>query len=375
MKRFWVSSGQAGVFAAGAWAFRCISSPTGFLRLACLLVLGFAGLMATGCGADPSSHAELDAFNRAGPIEPELDRDKIATAKSVVGEYLIDVGDQLEIYAPQVIATISNRSGYSAEKASSFVTRVDDDGFATVPLLGRLKASDMTLRDFEAKLQKAYAPKYFALPPALTATVTENRKYQVRITGAVVEPGLYELRRDEMSLASLLAKAKGVKEAGAGVVRLTGSDESGAKTETLLLPVQDMDIPFVDAPLTPGMTVAVEQLARRQLTVYGLVGKPGVFDYPVDVEYSLSQALALAGGVNYKADPRRATVYRSDANGNLVAAVFDIGGEKHPEFAGIMLKPGDVVAVQPTVYTTLRQVLPDLLKFTIGINTRAVNVN
>ncbi len=375
MKRFWVWSDLACKTGVEASAFRCIVSPAGVLRLACLFVFSAVVVMSAGCGADPSSHAELDAFNQAGPIEPELDRDKITAARSVVGEYLIDVGDQLEIYAPQVAATISNRTGYAGDKASSFVTRVDDEGYATMPLLGRVKASEMTLRDFETKLQGAFSPKFFVLPPALTVTVTENRMYQVRITGAVKEPGVYELRRDELSLASILAKAKGVKDAGAGVVKLTPADGAGGPVQTVMLPVQDMDVPFVDAPLTPGMTVDVEQLGRRQITVFGLVGKPGVFDYPVDVEFSLAQALALAGGVNYKADPRRATVYRVDANGNLLAAVFDVGGEKHPEFAGIPLKPGDVVAVQPTVYTTLRQVLPDILKFTIGINTSAVNLN
>jgi protein involved in polysaccharide export with SLBB domain len=375
MKCFWAQWDLSRTAAVSVSPLRGASLSGTVVRLLLVCVVGVLVGGVYGCGSDPSTHSELDAFNRAGPIEPELDRDKISTARSVVGEYQIDIGDQIEIYAPQVVATLSNRAGYASDKVSSFVTRVDDEGYVTLPMLGRLTAANMTLRDFESKLQKEFSPKYFALPPAVTASVTEHRKYQVRITGAVKEPGVYELRRDEMSLASILTKAKGVKEAGAGVVRMTSSDEAGGQTQIVMLPVQDMDIPFVDAPLAPGMTVAVEQLPRRQLTVFGLVFKPGVFDYPVDVEYSLAQALALAGGTMYKSDPRRATVYRVDKNGNLVAAVFDIGGEKHPEFAGIMLKPGDVVAIQPTVYTTLRQVLPDILKFTIGVNTKAVNVN
>ncbi len=372
MKRFWAQLRLSSTADIRVSRVTGAGSLPVFLRVAALV---FTCVLLGGCGADPSTHAELDAFNQAGPLEPELDRDKLAAARSVVGEYKIDIGDQLEVVAPQVAATLSNRLGYASDKYGVFVTRVDDDGFATLPLLGRISAVNMTLRDFESGLQKAYAPKYFALPPAVAVSVTDYRKYQVRITGAVKEPGVYELKRDEMSLASLLTKAKGVKEAGAGVVMLTPANEAAGSPQMVMLPVQDMDIPFVDAPLTPGMTVAVEQLPRRQLTVFGLVKTPGIFDYPVDVEYSLAQALALAGGTMYKSDPRRATIYRVDKDGNLVAAVFDIGGEKHPEFAGIMLKPGDVVAVQPTIYTTARQVIPDLVKFTIGINTRAVNVN
>jgi polysaccharide biosynthesis/export protein len=333
-----------------------------FVVLICTLAMALAG-----CGPDPSAAQDVEAFNRAGPVEPILDTNKIIAARSAVGDYTLDVGDQLSIYMPDVIGTMPDKIGYSGSRNGTVQTRLDNEGFITLPLIGRLKVLGLTVRGAERKIQDAYYPKYFSVAPATAIKIMNYRMYQVRITGAVKEPGVYDLRRDEMSVASLLAKAKGVKDAGAGMIRMTPANATSA-SQLMLLPVRDMDVPYVDAKLEPGMTVAVEQLARRKLTVMGLVNKPGVYDYPVDVEYNLGQAIGLGGGQITNADPQRATVYRIDDKGNLVWVTFAIGGGDTIEYGNVMLKPGDIIILQPSIYTTLRELIPSLVRVTAGVS-------
>jgi polysaccharide biosynthesis/export protein len=337
--------------------------------LVCILAC-FGLLTLSGCGPDPSTAQDIEAFNRAGPIEPILDTDKIIAAKSAVGDYTLDIGDRVDIYMPEVIGTMPDASGYVGAKNGTVQTRLDNNGFITLPLIGRLKVVGLTVRAAETKIQNAYYPRYFSAAPSAAIKIANYRTYQVRITGAVKEPGVYELRRDEMSVASILAKAKGVKDAGAGIIRLTPAVAPGSseKPTVTMLPVKDMDVPYVDAKLEPGMTVAVEQLPRRKITVMGLVNKPGVYDYPVDIEYNVGQAIGLGGGQITTADPQRATVYRIDDKGNLVYVTFAIGGDDTIEYGNVMLKPGDVVILQPSIYTTLRELIPQLLRVTAGMS-------
>lgn len=320
-----------------------------------------------GCGPDPSSAQDIEGFNRAGPVEPILDKGKLIEAKSAVGDYTFDVGDRIDIYMPEVIGTMPDRSGYSGGRNGTVSTRLDNDGFITLPLIGRFKVLGLTVRGAESKIQNAYYPRYFSAAPSAAIKIVTYRTYQVRITGAVKEPGVYDLRRDEMSVSSLLAKAKGVKDEGAGIIRLVPADATD-KSKVSLLPVKDMDVPYVDAMIEPGMTVDVEQLPRRKITVMGLVRKPGVYDYPVDVEYNLGQAIGLGGGQITDADPQRATIYRIDDKGNLLHVTFAVGGSDSIEYGNVMLKPGDIVILQPSIYTTLRELIPQLVRVTAGMS-------
>jgi len=59
-----------------------------------------------------------------------------------------------------------------------------------------------------------------------------------------------------------------------------------------------------------GDTIEVERLDPVTFSVTGLVQKPGAFPYLPGRKVNLMQALAEAGGLNDKADPQFAKVYR-----------------------------------------------------------------
>jgi polysaccharide export outer membrane protein len=184
------------------------------------------------------------------------------------------------------------------------------------------------------------------------------------VVGAVREPGVYDLRHDEMSLVTAVLKAGGITEDNGGTIRIrrgTSSEEARA----LMLPVRGVDVPFVDVDLRPGDTIEIERREPEQFTVIGLVRRPGAFAYPNGSEYTLLQALATAGGTDELADPRYATIYRQTAGGELVHATYAIqklGGED----GNPRIKPGDVVAVEHTARTQFRVLMARLLRIGVG---------
>ena len=139
----------------------------------------------------------------------------------------------------------------------------------------------------------------------------------------------------------------------------------------IVLPVKGLNIPFADAELQDGDIVEVEQINPQVFTVIGLVNKSGTFSYPPGVRYNLMQALAFAGGVDQIAAPRYARVYRQCADGSIISASFRLKGTSPVDAANLIIKPGDIVAVEHTFSTKARLFLAQIFRVTAGVNAFA----
>ncbi len=80
------------------------------------------------------------------------------------------------------------------------------------------------------------------------------------------------------------------------------------------------------------------------------------------------QDLAFAGGVDEIADPRFLMVYRQKADGDLVDATFSISGTSPVGAPSVMIKPGDVVAVEQTSRTHANLMLAEVFGLRAGIS-------
>ncbi len=138
--------------------------------------------------------------------------------------------------------------------------------------------------------------------------------------------------------------------------------------QTLVLPVKGFNIPFADVALHEGDSIEVERLELPLVTVVGLVNKPGNFPYPPDVQYNLMQALGFAGGLNQAAEPRYATVYRLKADGEIVSAAFNFRkGSGLTDGSNVLIKPGDIVAVEHTPRTRTKLFLDRMFRINMGL--------
>jgi protein involved in polysaccharide export with SLBB domain len=113
-----------------------------------------------------------------------------------------------------------------------------------------------------------------------------------------------------------------------------------------------------------------EHVQERSFTVTGLVNKPGVFSYPLNVQYSLMDALAFAGGTNMVADPHYVKIHRRDSAGKVVSAIFKIDKKSLADSANVLIRPGDIVSAEITPRTKTNLFLSDIFRISVGASFR-----
>ena len=146
------------------------------------------------------------------------------------------------------------------------------------------------------------------------------------------------------------------------------TEDRRQKTGPLILPVKGLNIPFADVALQDGDAVIVERFEPPLVTVMGLVQKPGNFPYPPDARYNLMQAIGFAGGFDQAAEPRYATVYRMKPDSTIVHVIFPlVEGSRMTEALGILIKPGDIVAVEHTPRTRKNVFLDKVFRVNLGV--------
>jgi protein involved in polysaccharide export with SLBB domain len=301
-----------------------------------------------------------------------VDLNQIVQARPPSEPYRVVKGDVLELTMPDVMRAMMPEGAevldWRTGRLQTHLCRVSQEG--TIPLLavGEVPVAGKMLSEVEAAVVKAYYPKYVVALPAVVAQVKEYQTQSVSIMGAVKEPGQYALRSDELSLAALLMKAGGIDKEGAAVIRIRRPGATGEAADRVVLPIKGLKTPFADVPLKAGDVVEVEEYVPRELLVMGLVNKPGVYPYPPQTTYNLMQALAFGGGVDTHADPQYAKIYRQTEDGKVVAVAFKLDTAAFTEASNILIKPGDVVAVEHTAATRTRQFFTDLLRFGFGLS-------
>ena len=220
---------------------------------------------------------------------------------------------------------------------------VETDGSFTFPLIGRIQAGGLTLRQIENELKTRLADGYFK-NPQLTVAVDTYRSQRVFITGEVRTPGTYTLTGD-MSLIEALSRAGSTTQfAGNEVVIVRAADGKAATGPLLPNQVEGATSIRVDlkdlqsgglsknVPLRDGDTIYVP--LAESVFVFGQVKNPG--EYPLRrKDTTVVQAVSMAGGVTDRGAPNRIKILRI-VNGKkteIKVTLTDI------------VKPGDTVMV------------------------------
>jgi protein involved in polysaccharide export with SLBB domain len=110
-----------------------------------------------------------------------------------------------------------------------------------------------------------------------------------------------------------------------------------------------------------------EHRDKRSFSVIGLVKNPDVFDYAPNARYTLMDALAMAGGPDIISNPKYATVYRQDAQGEVVTATFKIDHAHLAEASKVLIEPGDIVSVDRSFSSEMNRVLNRVANFGITV--------
>lgn len=341
----------------------------------CLTIIMSLSLIGCSDQVRMPSEAELIAFEEAGSITPTVDMDRIQKAKLKTGPYRMVPGDVLEFTMPallQAVTAAEVQAAQAREEANyPYRCRVRNGGTITLPGIGRMHVSGLSLAEIEEQVTEAYQ-SYVTLEPSVFVRIAEYKTAKVYIAGAVEVPGVYSLQADQMTLSYLLTEAGGISEAGAAVVRIIRSKDQGngdmaSNGKPILLPVANTNIPFEDMALEEGDTVVVEQIQMPLFSVLGLVSKPGNFPYPPNAEYNVTQAIAFAGGLDAISEPRYVTIYRLAGDGSVARVPFElIRDGEFTEVLGTPIRPGDVVAIEHTPRTRANATIHNLVRINTG---------
>jgi polysaccharide biosynthesis/export protein len=217
---------------------------------------------------------------------------------------------------------------------------VETDGTFSFPLIGRVKAGGMTLRDFENELKKKLADGYFK-NPQVTVGIEQYRSQRVFVMGEVRQPGPVPLTGG-MTLIEALARAGSTLPSSSGEVAIVRAPRgakgpvmpgAGDGTDVFRANIRDLEAGTLsqNIALHDGDTIFVPR--AESVYVFGQVKNPGA--YAVQKDTTILQALSLAGGVTENGAMNRIRVDRiiDGETKSLKVKLTDL------------VKPGDTIIV------------------------------
>ena len=353
---------------------------------ACLLAGLLIPLATTGCALVGAGGADFTADTLPESLlAPAYDNPRTVQwtniAMPAVGSQAIAPGDVLEV-------TIA--SGLTSDSTVSWPVRVNArTGSATMPGVGTLPLSGLTLEGAEAAVTAACVNRGLFWSPNVTVTMKQKFKNRVMVLGGVKDPGVYDLPRDRSSLLAAIYAAGGLSsDAGSNIeikstAEGTANEEPGTpgiRTAGYSLPAasggsdQIIRINLVKAAQTgsagyyvpDGATVMIEKRDPEPIHVMGLVKKPNRYDFPYDREVRVLDAIALAGGLSSSvADKVYIIRPLPDGSGRTAVIEVSLYGAKRDARQNIRLGPRDLVTIEHTPATVLLEVV-QIVRFGLG---------
>lgn len=229
------------------------------------------------------------------------------------------------------------------------ILRVSQQGVVVVPMIGEVNVKGMTTGDLQRELGQRYS-KYIR-NPQVGVLITEYRQ-RVSVMGAVQKPGVFELTGPK-TVIDMLGMAGGVTERAGNQVHVYRQDVQGERQNFVIdlmvlannagkVPNDSKDNAFINLPLQAGDVVNVPQAGM--FFVDGAVGKPG--SYPLGRQYTLTQALATAGGVDHElADYAAVAIMRRRGPTDTETIPIDWDSVKSGKAADPQVQADDVIYV------------------------------
>ncbi len=195
---------------------------------------------------------------------------------------------------------------------------VEADGTFTYPLIGRVKAGGLTLRQVEAQVKKQLQDGGFFNTPQLSVSIEQYKSQKVFIIGEVRSPGMYPLSGD-MRLVEVLARAGSTLPSAGGEAIIVHSATPGVSGPTWPAQGDSPNVERVDlrelqngvfslnVALRDGDTIFIPR--AESVYVFGQVRNPGAYALQ-QKDTTVLQALSLAGGITERGSTSRIQIIR-----------------------------------------------------------------
>jgi polysaccharide export outer membrane protein len=263
-----------------------------------------------------------------------------ARAPASSSNYQIGPEDLLQITLfniPEAEARVTPRTA---------TVRVNQHGSIMLPLLGEITVKGLSVSALERALRERY-DKYIH-DPQVGVLVTEYRQ-RVSVIGAVLKPGTVELTGPK-TLIDVLALAGGLTEKASSQVHIYRNTDEGRQSYVIDLlfltnsnrSTNAENAGLVSMPIQVGDIINVPQAGT--VFIDGAVKNPGSFSLPR--RYSLTQALTLAGGVDFElANYSGTIIFRRRSPGDVETIPVNLNDILAGSAADPQIEPDDMIVV------------------------------
>lgn len=337
------------------------------LAIFCFLAIVISG---TGCASTEQRFAakqvpaELLAQAWQAPYSLDLPQAVLRRRSNV-----LERGDEVEIAVT---------TGHDPRDAIRSTSIVDDDGTVRVPQIGRMRIAGAEPQTVESAIVQTCYERGVPTKPLVEVTLKRVRQQQITVLGGVTRPGVCTLSRDRSDLVSALAAAGGLaRNAGDKIVIQRPPSSTGQTNSTPITLTggrvaapqqnvgyaasrQEIDLrtlacgKTLSPELQDGDLVTVELRDPPTVQVTGLVQRPGSFEFPVGREYRVRDAIASANGVSSKIVDTVVICRKTSNDAKCVLIQVSLHEASRDQAENIMLMPGDIVSVEPTPKTLMK---------------------
>lgn len=241
----------------------------------------------------------------------------------------------------------------------SLVTRVSETGDVAYPMLGSFHISGLNSTSAARVLEKELKDRNLMLDPRVTVAV-ESSSTGITVLGEVHIPGIYR-PLGKHQLSDLLATAGGLTANTGRIIEITNDQRPGVKEYLSWDPTMHNTENF-DRPVAPGDRVLVRACGIAY--VGGNVMKPGAYSLCGSQKMTLSEVIALAGGISPSAKDSHTYLVRGQLDGTKTAQIVDLGKVLRSKIADPVVREDDIIYVSPS---PMKAALKVALAFALAI--------
>lgn len=350
---------------------------TGVLRLAIMLSIVLLCLSA-GC-----SHSELPLEDLAEqPPDSSLEQGDSSVLTAKKEEKAVEVEQQpLPVQTPAILApfvplqasgcdtqsyipgpgdelmiTVTGQNDYRMVKDVT----IGINGSFSFDYIGEIAINSMTIPELEKDLRTRLAQD-FLVNPAVSISITKYQSHRVFLSGEVVRPGEFIMKKQCQWLSEVLLDAGGLQGnfnkyafVISGTMDVSDAAASGLKIIDLysifIEGNRSGDHLVYDKDIIQVYDKGINPLGpQNSIFIFGEVVKPGMYPYSNDLTV-LSAILIYAGGFT-KAAKKNRTVVKREQDKEVETLTIDLDdvmqGQKDLD---VQLKPGDIIRVPRTFF-------------------------
>ena len=311
---------------------------------------------------------EIESSKQVKAMNEKILMSSLSSGRNLYRDYKIGPEDLIEI------------SVFEEEKLNKTV-RISSQGNISLPLLGILKVKGLTAYELEKEIRDLLAEKYFQ-DPHVSVFIKEYRNQRISVIGAVEKPGAYDVtgQKTILDLLGMAGGLKGGNENGAGQLLFlirsppledkVGKDKKDSEDQAPKTYVIDLEELLIKGDLTLNLPLihgdVINVPVSGKIFVGGEVRSPGGFPLG-GKKLTVSQAIALAGGLKTEAAGSETKVFRYSEKGTekeiISANVYSIQKGRAED---VYLKENDIIVVPRSGTKTVGNELWDFIKGRIG---------